>query len=195
MKRHPVLLIHGFFIKKMVFNKMSAYFASLGWEVHRFDLKTNNGNLGLEKLAEQVSDYVEKTFAPSQPFDLVGLSMGGLVSRYYVQRLGGIERVKRFVTISSPHNGTLMAYLLPITSCVQMRPNSGFLENLNRDVDVLKQLNFTSLWTPYDFIIIPPESSQLGVGQEVKLSVFAHAMMARDDRSLEAVAKALRVPV
>ncbi|MGK7877626.1 MAG: alpha/beta fold hydrolase [Xenococcaceae cyanobacterium] len=195
MTRNPVLLIHGIFRKKSVFNKMSAYLNSLGWEVHRFNLKPNNATLGLDKLAVQVADYIENTFPFSQPLDLVGLSMGGLVSRYYVQRLGGINRVQRFITISSPHNGTLMAYALPFTGCVQMRPGSAFLQDLNRDVEILEQLNYTSLWTPYDFIIVPAQSSQLGVGKEVKLSVFAHAMMVRDSSSLEAVAEALRVPV
>lgn len=191
MKRNPVLLIHGIFRQKGIFNKMSSYLSSLGWEVHRFNLEPNNALIGIDKLALQISDYVEKNFSSSQPFDLVGLSMGGLVSRYYVQRLGGINRVQRLITISSPHQGTFMAYLLPFPGCVQMRPGSAFLEELNQDIEVLEQVNFTSLWTPYDFIIVPANSSQLGVGQEVKLSVFAHAMMARDNKSLAAVAEAL----
>jgi len=35
----------------------------------------------------KVANYVAANFAPEQPFDLVGFSMGGIVSRYYVQRL------------------------------------------------------------------------------------------------------------
>ncbi len=195
MNRNPVLLIHGIFRKKGVFNKMSAYLTSLRWEVHRFNLKPNNATLELDKLALQIGDYIEKTFPYSQPLDLVGLSMGGLVSRYYVQRLGGINRVERFITISSPHNGTFMAYALPSIGCVQMRPGSAFLQDLNRDVDVLEKVNFTSVWTPYDFIIVPARSSRLGVGKEVKLSVFAHGMMVRHSSSLNAVAEALRAPI
>lgn len=195
MKRNPVLLVHGIFVKQRVFNRLYAYLTALGWEVHRFDLKPNNGRLGLDELALQIADYVEKNFSSSQPFDLVGLSMGGLVSRYYVQRLGGIKRVERLITIASPHQGTIMAYLLPFSSCVQMRPGSNFLQDLNQDIAVLEQINFTSLWTPYDFVIVPARSSQLGIGQEVKLSVFAHAMMVRDKRILEVVEATLSVPI
>jgi triacylglycerol lipase len=189
--RNPVLLVHGIFRKQSVFNRMAVYLSKLGWDVHRFNLVPNSGRLALEQLALQILDYVDHNFAPHQPLDLVGLSMGGLVSRYYIQRLGGINRVQRFITISAPHQGTLMAYALPFVGCVQMRPHSDFLTNLNQDKEVLNQVNFTSIWTPYDFIIVPARSSQLGVGKEIKLSVFAHAMMAWDQRTIQAVTKAL----
>ncbi|MGB3691952.1 MAG: alpha/beta fold hydrolase [Spirulinaceae cyanobacterium] len=193
--KNPVLLIHGFFRKKSIFNKIYTYLTSLGWEVHRIDLSPGNATVGLDKLALQVADYIDRVFPASQPIDLVGLSMGGLVTRYYVQKLGGVKKVERFITISAPHKGTYLAYSLPIPGCKQMQPESNFLQELNRDVEILKQLNFTSLWTPYDFIIIPPESSQLGIGKEVKLSVFSHAMMVRDSSSLEAIREALCEPV
>jgi triacylglycerol lipase len=191
MNRNPVLLIHGFLVKKSVFDRMYTYLTSKGWEVHRFDLLPSNGSRGIDKLALQVADYIEQHFPTSVTIDLVGLSMGGIVSRYYIQRLGGIDRIQRFITISSPHYGTLMAYSLPLISCRQMRPNSSFLKDLNRDVEVLQKLNFTSIWTPYDFIMIPPETSQLGIGKEVKIPVFTHKMMVIDKRSLQAVAEAL----
>jgi len=117
--------------------------------------------------------------------------MGGLVTRYYMQRLGGIDRVERYMTISAPHHGTWMAYLLLCRGGVQMRPSSTFLEDMNGDVEVLQQVNFTSIWTPYDFIIVPGRSSQMLLGKNVKLPVFAHAMMVRDARALEAVVEAL----
>ncbi len=195
MARNPVLLVHGIFRRKTVFNRMSIYLSSLGWEVHSFDLKPSNARLGLDKLAEQISAYVTHHFAPDQPIDLVGLSMGGLVSRYYVQRLGGNERVKRFVTIASPHYGTWLAYALPFAGCVQMRPGSAFLQDLNRDIELFTKVNFTSIWTPYDFTIVPAQSSRLGIGQEIKLPIFAHAMMVRDKKTLQAVVQALSLPI
>lgn len=186
-----MLLIHGIFIKAKVFNRLFTYLTEQGWEVHRFDLNPVNATLGIDKLADQVLDYIERTFPPEQKIDLVGLSMGGLVSRYYVQRLGGMQRVERFITIASPHNGTWMAYTLPLKACLQMRPGSPFLQDLNQDIETLNQLKFTSLWTPYDFIIVPGSSSQVPVGHEVKLSVVAHAMMVRHSLALKAVATAL----
>ena len=193
--RNPVLLIHGIFRKSGIFHKMSAYLAQLGWSVYTLNLSPHWGNASIDELAQQIADYIDKTFAPEQHLDIVGLSMGGLVTRYYLQRLGGINRVQRFIAISSPHSGTWMAYTLWGKGCIQMRPGSAFLEDLNRDAALLEKLNFTSIWTDWDFIIVPASSSQISAAKEVKLSVFAHAMMARHSSSLKAVAEALSEPL
>ncbi|MFB8790935.1 MAG: alpha/beta fold hydrolase [Potamolinea sp.] len=190
-ERNPVLLIHGITDTTVVFNRMSAYLNGLGWSVHSFNLIPNNGNFTLDKLAKQVSDYVDKTFDPSQPLDVIGFSMGGLVSRYYIQRLGGIERVQRFVSISAPNNGTLVAYLSLRPGCVQMRPDSKFLRDLNKDVAMLKRLNLTVIWTPLDLMIVPAKSSQLLVGKELTVPVRLHSWMLADQRILKEVSAAL----
>jgi len=193
--RNPVLLVHGMRDTKLIFSKMSARLTQLGWCVHSLNLTPSDGSLGLELLAKQVADYISATFDPKVAIDIVGFSMGGIVSRYYLQRLGGINRVQRFIAISSPHSGTWAAYTLWGKGCVQMRPGSAFLEDLNRDAALLEKLNFTSIWTDWDFIIVPSNSSQISAAKEVKLSVFAHAMMARHSSSLKAVAEALSEPL
>lgn len=190
--RHSVLLIHGIFRQKYVFDRMSDRLSFMGWDVHRFNLKPSNAMVGLDRLAIQVADYIDSHFSPHQSIDLVGYSMGGLICRYYLQRLGGIDRVKNFVTISTPHYGTQMAYVLPFVGYQQMRPNSHFLQDLNQDVEVLNRLNFTSIWTPYDLIIIPASSSQLGIGKDIKIPIQAHFLMVTDNRAIESVVEALK---
>jgi triacylglycerol lipase len=194
-ERNPVLLIHGITDTTAVFNRMSTYLSGLGWSVHSFNLIPNNGSFTLDKLAKQVSDYIDKNFDPSQPLDIIGFSMGGLVSRYYIQRLGGIERVKRFVSIGSPNNGTLVAHLSWRAGCVQMRPNSEFIRDLNKDVTMLKRLNFTVIWTPHDLMIVPAKSSQLPVGKEFIVPVRLHSWMLADQRVLKIVSEALSEPI
>jgi triacylglycerol lipase len=163
--------------------------------VHTVDLIPNNGSEVLEKLAQQVANYVNDTFEAARPVDIVGFSMGGIVSRYYIQRLGGINKVQRFITISSPHKGTIIAYGTWLAGAVQMRPNSDFINDLNADFKMLKQLNFTSIWTPYDLMILPATSSRLGIGKEVTIPVILHPLMLTDTRTLTIVADALREPV
>lgn len=193
--RNPVLLLHGITDTIAVFHGMSAYLSARGWSVHSFNLIPNNGGCPLEQLAAQVADYVAKTFDPEQPLDVIGFSMGGLVSRYYIQRLGGIDRVQRFISISAPNNGTLAAYLSWRSGCVQMRPDSAFLRDLNRDEAMLGRLNFTVIWTPYDLIIVPAESSRMPVGKEVVVPARLHAWMLTDERCLKAVEEALCEPI
>ncbi|GAC1466136.1 MAG: alpha/beta fold hydrolase [Chamaesiphon sp.] len=163
--------------------------------MYDLSLTPNNGEVGLDKLAEQVADYISKTFPPEQPLDLVGFSMGGIVSRYYVQRLGGINKVQRFITISSPNQGTWTAYWYDRPGCFQMRPDSPFIDDLNQHVSMLEQLNFTSIWTQFDLIILPPWSSHLPVGKEIIMPVLLHPWMLTDSRSLQAVANELLEPL
>ena len=191
-KPNPVLLIHGIFDTIRIFDKMSRYLKKLGWEVYSLNLVPNYGILGLDKLAEQVADYVNKTFPPNQPLDLIGFSMGGIVSRYYVQRLGGIDKAENFITISAPHNGTLTGYALNLAAPIQMRPKSNFLENLNQDIALLDKTNFTSIWTPYDAMILPPKSSQVPVGRDIKIDVFLHSWMVSDEKVLKVIVEELK---
>ena len=194
-KQNPVLLVHGINDTGAVFNKMAFYLRQQGLSVYTVDLIPNNGSEVLEKLAQQVANYVNDTFEAARPVDIVGFSMGGIVSRYYIQRLGGINKVQRFITISSPHKGTIIAYGTWLAGAVQMRPNSDFINDLNADFKMLKQLNFTSIWTPYDLMILPASSSRLGIGKEVTIPVILHPLMLTDTRTSTIVADALREPV
>lgn len=193
--RNPVLLVHGIWDTGIIFHSMRSYLRSLGWAVYELDMTPNNGDGKLEHLAEQVAEYIDRSFAPDMALDVVGYSMGGIVSRYYVQRLGGVQRVQRLITLSSPHNGTWVAYGSQRPGCLQMRPNSSFLTDLNRGTSILNQLNFTSIWTPFDTMIVPASSSQMAVGKDVRVWVSAHHLMVSDPKSLQLVASSLAEPL
>lgn len=193
--RNPVLLVHGLNDTGAVFCKMAPYLTNLGFCVYDLDLIPCNGDAKLDHLARQVAYYINNTFDAEQPIDIVGFSMGGIVSRYYIQRLGGINRVQRFITIASPHRGTFAAYSSTRPGCLQMRPESEFLQDLNRDVTMLENLNFTSIWTPLDLMIVPANSSQLPVGKDVQVWAATHPLMLTDNRSLQAVVMALTEPI
>jgi triacylglycerol lipase len=106
--------------------------------------------------------------------------MGGLICRYYLQRLGGISRTQTFIAISSPHRGTWTALFRRNPGTRQMRWGSAFLEDLNRDVHMLKQIRTLSIRTPLDLMIVPSHSSILGRCHTV--NVLAHPLMLSDNR-------------
>ncbi len=196
MTRNPVLLIHGLYDTIAKFHQMTNYLSNLGWVVHSLDLNPNNGDGHLEDLAQQVADYITLVFSPEQPIDLIGFSMGGVITRYYLQRLGGVHRVQRYINISAPNHGTLTAYALPSPGILQMRPESPFLQDLNQDCQtLLNQINVTVIWTPFDLLIIPADSSRLKIGKEIQIPVLIHAWMVSDTRTLKAIATALSEPV
>ncbi len=190
--RNPVVLVHGIWNTAGIFSVLQRYLESGGWQVYALSMTPNNGDAPLSVLAEQVAAFVLDRLGPAQPFDLVGFSMGGLISRYYLQRLGGLARVQRFVSVSTPHRGTTLALFSQRLGVSQMRPGSPFLTSLNQDIHVLETIRFFSLWTPFDLLILPPWSSDTGLGQIEMLTVSAHNRMIRDQAGLRAIAQALR---
>ena len=153
--------------------------------------KPSWGQKGLDVLAGQVAQFVDENYAPGEKIDLVAFSMGGLVTRYWLQRLGGLERVQRYVTLSTPHHGTLLAYLIPNAGCRQMRFGSTFLRDLASDADRLAALDFTSFWTPLDTIILPARSSIMPQARNERMVIALHPLMVWQGSVQRAVAAAL----
>jgi triacylglycerol lipase len=192
---NPIVLAHGMWDTAAVFEKLKPFLEARGHKVYSFDMVPSNGEAPLEVLAEQLANFIDRTLEPTQRLDLLGFSMGGIVSRYYLQRLGGLDRTDRFVTVSSPHNGTTVAELGFLPGAKQMRVGSPFLQDLNRDVDRLGTLQFTSIWTPFDAIIVPAASSRVTVAQNQTVLVPCHKWMVYDRRSLRAIAQAFEPAV
>jgi len=186
-----VVLVHGIWDTSKIFHSLSRVLENSGLQPRALNLEPNNGDLGLDQLALQVAAFIKENIPPEEQFDLVGFSMGGLVSRYYVQRLGGIERVRRLITISSPHRGTLWAHTGSNPGSQQMRPGSRFLIDLNQDAAMLNRVGFVSIWTPLDLTIVPASSSSLRIGAEFKIPVALHPWMPKSRRCMELVSKLL----
>ncbi len=95
--------------------------------------------------------------------------MGGVVSRYYLQRLGGLARVRRFVTISSPHHGTVTAYLrrLPERGPADAARQRVAPRAQPRRGDAGADRRHVHPDAPLDLDDRPPDSSRLPVGREV----------------------------
>lgn len=193
MQRNPVVLVHGIWNTAEIFSALKRHLEQTGWQVYALSMQPNNGDAPLEELALQVRAFVEKCLEPEQPFDLIGFSMGGLVSRYYAQRLNGLERIERFITISAPHHGTALGWFSHRYGIRQMRPNSPFINDLNADIHTLSTTKFFSLWTPFDLLILPPKSSVISpdIGCTTRLKIPAHNRMIREYPALEKVCECL----
>lgn len=188
-----IVMVHGIFDTGSIFHSLASHLQKHGYQTYAPDLKPNCGLGDLTHLAIQLKEFID-AIVPQGKINLLGFSMGGLVTRYYLQRLGGIERVRKYITISAPNNGTITAYLLPFPGVVQMRPNSHFLNDLNKDKHLLKDLEILNLWTPFDTMIIPPNSSLFGLGLEKPIPVWHHRCMLEDARVFSHITQFLHTP-
>jgi len=166
-----ILLVHGFLATPRVLGPLAKRLARLGYCTHRIDLGGLFGRFNaraVEESAEIVAERVERLVRDHghQRIDIVGHSEGGLIARYYVQKLDGARRVGHLVTLGTPHRGTPWAHsgrvlrpLLP--SLRQMAPGSAILCEL-RDDRFPPGVRMTSIYSQRDWIC-PPSSCRLEV--------------------------------
>jgi triacylglycerol esterase/lipase EstA (alpha/beta hydrolase family) len=190
----PLLCVHGIWDTSAVFDRMAGALRRQGWsDIQALDLAPNDGRGDIPTLAAQVKQAADALLARTGQarLDLIGFSMGALVSRYYLQRLGGREEVRRFISISGPHQGTLTAMLSGRIGARQMRPSSALLNELAQDASPWGGCEVHAFWTPFDLIILPPSSSALPGAKERRFNVPLHPLMLSDRAVIQAVAEVL----
>jgi pimeloyl-ACP methyl ester carboxylesterase len=102
----PIVVVHGYAMNRANFLPLARRLAAAGLgPITGFEY----WSLGkTADAARALAAYVEELCAATgaREVDLIGHSMGGVVSRYYVQLGGGDPRVRHLITIGSPHHGT-----------------------------------------------------------------------------------------
>ncbi|MEX1019116.1 MAG: alpha/beta fold hydrolase [Litorilinea sp.] len=184
----PVVLVPGFRDDMRKVAYLARRLTAAGFVPHAISPQPTDGSVPLETLAHQLDAAVTTDFAPATRIHLFGFSMGGLIARYYVQKLDGAARVEKLVTLATPNHGSWMAWLYPrLPACRQMRPGSAFLAALNRDLSPLAQANYTSIWARQDLTIVPASSARLPIGTMIPLHHPIHGWLLRDPRVVGAV--------
>lgn len=179
-----VVLVHGFMETGSTFKMLQKRLEQRGVQVFVPRLYHTDGRGGLDFLASRLKQDIDAKFGPSALISIVSFSMGGLVSRQYLQNLGGAKRCEQLITVSSPHNGTNAAWCYPSQGAMEMRPGSPFLANLHATQGNLGKMPVTSYRTPMDLIILPPTSSIWDRAVNLEYPVLMHPMMLTSNRVL-----------
>jgi triacylglycerol lipase len=189
----PTLLVHGLWGHPAQLDPLRRALEARGLRsVAAIALSPNDGRARIEELGAQIGAEVEKLRHPGAPVDVVGFSMGALASRWYLQRGGGKRHVRRFISISGPHSGTLAAHALGHVGALQMRPNSALLRDLAADLDPWGGVEVHALYTPFDLMIVPAVSSvPPGATTVHRVPALLHRWMLSDARVHTIVANLL----
>ena len=89
----------------------------------------------------------------------MGHSLGGLLARYHVQRQGGDRHVESLVTLGSPHQGSLLAHLLPTPLVRQLRPGSAVLQELAEPAPGVRT-PVTAIYSDLDQVVVPSSAAR-----------------------------------
>ena len=161
----PVILVHGIVDNRSIFAVLARALQRRGYgAVHAVNYSPATVVTGdVRRGARDLADHVERVCAATgaERVHVVGHSLGGLLARYYVQRLAGDARVETLTTLGSPHRGSAIAHLLPPTPLPrQLRPDSDLVRELAEPAPGCRT-RFLAVWSRMDQLIIPQRNARL----------------------------------
>ncbi|KAA2264636.1 alpha/beta fold hydrolase [Solihabitans fulvus] len=160
----PIVLVHGIVDNRSAFALLASTLRRRGFGfVHAVNYSVLTALSGdVRRSAALLGAHIERICEQTgtDRVHVVGHSLGGLIARYYVQRLGGDRRVRTLVTLGTPHGGTLTAYLLPTNLVRQLRPGSELLTELAEPAPDCRT-RFVVVWSAMDQIVVPQGNARL----------------------------------
>ena len=158
-----VMLIPGTTITGDYFDVMAERLSADGYLPVVFeppDLFTDSLSIGAERIAAAVDDALATS--GEHRLDIVAECNGGVATRYFLQVLGGDDRIDQVVTFVSAHHGT---WLSPVgdgvtgyPSLADITPGSPFLAELDA-APFPAGLALTSIYSCNDELMVPYDTS------------------------------------
>lgn len=191
----PVLLVHGLMDNRSVYTQYRRALRKHGFGLIRavnYGALTQDIRTAAYELRRHVNRLRERTGADR--IHIVGHSLGGLIARYYVQRLGGDQAVHTVATVGTPHSGTMTAYLMLTPMIRQLTPGSDLLAELAEPAPSCRT-QFLAVWSELDQLIVPQYNAQLIhpdlTVNTLQLHDVGHLSLPIDARTVQWIATAL----
>lgn len=166
--RPPVVFVHGLYHNHTAWCLYLYWFRRWGLshlKAVRLPGKFRSIREHTRTLAEEIEQVLH--LSGSEQVDLVGHSMGGLVIRSYLKEKPESSRVRRVVTLATPHAGSKMAVFAVGAPAKEMLPGSKFLQSLNgAGFQVPPGGSLYTVYTDLDNMVLPNESAR-GWGEKV----------------------------
>ena len=158
----PILLVHGIVDNHSVFALLRRALRRRGFTTvscYDYGLLTRD----VVPAARLLGETVEKLAADTgyERVHVIGHSLGGLIARYYVQRLAGDFRVHTLVTLATPHSGTVLARplrMLPLLD--QLTPQSPIIYELAGPASGCRT-RFLVFYSDIDHVVWPSRNARL----------------------------------
>jgi pimeloyl-ACP methyl ester carboxylesterase len=193
----PIVLVHGVIDNHAAFTVMEYALRRRGFQTlsaYDYGLLTHNIPQAAVHLGEAIEELAAST--GYERVHVIGHSLGGLIARYYVQRLGGDHYVHTLVTLGTPHQGTQLAWAAPLLPLVrQLTPNSSLIQELAEPASECRT-RFIAFYSDIDHLIVPSHNARLDHPdlnvQNIAVNGIGHLSMPNNGRIAFVIAQALR---
>ena len=163
----PVVLVHGTFATTS-WSLIGPALARRGYCVFVFNYG-DHGTGAIGRSARELEAFVDRTLARTDTsrVSIVGHSEGGMMPRYFIRFLGGATKVDDLIGLSPSNHGTenplaLEGAALGCTACGQQWAfDSPFLTRLNAGDETPGPVDYTTIQTIYDEVVVPYTSAFL----------------------------------
>ena len=193
----PIVLIHGIIDNHAIFTVLEYVLRHRGFQTlstYDYGLLTHN----IPGAAARLGGAIEELSAASgyERVHVIGHSLGGLIARYYVQRLGGDSQVHTLVTLGTPHHGTQLAWAAPLLPLVrQLTPRSTVIQELAEPAPNCRT-RFLAFYSDIDHLVVPSHHARLDHPdlnvQNIPVRGVGHLSMPHNGGIAFAIAQALR---
>jgi len=171
----PILLVHGMVENHAIFTVLKRQLLRRGFGrviSINYSPLTNDIRAAATELSAEIEAIVAVT--GYERIHVVGHSLGGLIARYYVQRLGGDERIHTLVTLGTPHSGSELGRLVPVQLCRQLTPGSDLYLELQEPTH-RPNTRFVAYWSDFDQLIVPHTNARIDHPDLSARNVLVHA--------------------
>ena len=195
----PIVLIHGMVDNHAIFTVMEYALRRRGFRTlsaYDYGVLTHDIPRAAVRLGMAIEELC--TVTGYERVHVIGHSLGGLIARYYVQRLGGDQKVHTLVTLGTPHQGTQLAWAAPLLPLVrQLAPNSSVIQELAEPAAQCGT-RFIAFYSDIDYLIVPSWNARLDHPdlkvQNIAVRGVGHLSMPNNGRIAFTIAQALRNP-
>jgi len=186
-KRKPIILIHGLWNTSDIFSLITAKLDEIGIEYFAPTLEHKYGMKSIVELTNLLNDLIIEKYGYKKELDILGFSMGGIIGRYWINKFNGYKRTRRFLTVGSPHKGTLASQLVPkypFRGISEMKINSHLLRELSKSDYLLNGIECISFFTYWDLMVFPGWKASLNSGEKISLKIYKHKNLIRNPNAI-----------
>jgi triacylglycerol lipase len=191
----PIILIHGVIDNRSIFTVLRRSLRGRGFgRLYALNYSPFTDDIAdvAARLRTLIEDVCEQT--GYERVHIVGHSMGGLIARYYVQRLGGDAHVHTVVTLGSPHGGTVPARYSVWPVIRQMRTDGSIITELAEPAPGCRT-RFIAIWSDLDQLVLPQRNARIQHpdlrARNILLRGIGHMSLPVDRRVVHEISSAL----
>jgi len=167
---HTLVFVHGLAGNRANFYPLQTWLAWQGFDrQYSYNYKSAGS---IEGLGVELGRRLDRDIKGGR-ITIVAHSMGGLVSRVYLQMLGGERRVDTLITLCTPHQGSHAAAWLPTALVSQLEPEGPFLEHLNA-LPAPERTRVVAFAASEDKLVLPPRYAFPAFGEHRMLEGRGH---------------------